>query len=145
MDISHFNKKNGYKSLAALRNIEIIDTEKLFWTIYEGTDSDESYFILSKFVKKYEVFKKIFDKYDDNYMKIGNDYKNLEVYVIFTACLLRYYIKHNNLKFLNAIIKLNDLLCSVRDDVKGKALFNDNLLVEMEMVKEIISKKGLKI
>ena len=98
----------------------------------------QAYGLLSIFNKKFEVAKKIFDSYTPEFKKNGEEGKNTLNYGLLSFNLLLYHGKHHNLKFFNCALKLNDLLCSVVEEIP----LNELLLVEkvLEMEKELITK-----
>lgn len=65
-----------------------------------------------KIIQKFEITKKIYDKYQiDSFKGIGYN-KNLDIYILFGICLIDFYHKTKNLVYLNSILKLSDILCS---------------------------------
>ena len=66
----------------------------------------------NKIIQKFEITKKIYDKYQiDSFKGIGYN-KNLDIYILFGICLIDFYHKTKNLVYLNSILKLSDILCS---------------------------------
>lgn len=90
---------------------------------------------LMRLVKRYEVSRKL-DK--DN--KIS-----LDAYVIFAAILALAYNKLQNLKFLNCLLKLNDVLCPAYNRISNKCipLLYFAVNAELEGVKKLFNKKDL--
>ena len=68
--------------------------------------------ILSKLVKSFEIKKKIFTEYDFNKNTFSIDYKNLRNYILFSLLCAREFEKSRNLKYLNTVLKLNDIISS---------------------------------
>lgn len=101
---------------------------------------------LNKFLKKYEVYKKIYSAYDKNFRKLSEDYKDLGSYALLSLNLMLCYKKNKNLKFLNASLKINDMLCSIADRLEDptelKAAY---MAIDMELreVKRLFDKKGV--
>ena len=92
---------------------------------------------LSILVKKYEVARKI----------DSNNYKHLEGYILFGTNLAIFYKHSHNLKFLNALLKLNDVLCTINTKVAKNLtpLLYFAINTELEEIKILFNKKGLKI
>lgn len=63
-------------------------------------------------LKRFEVTKKIYDNYTTRFVKKGNNYLRLENYLEFGMVLIKYYSMRKKKNYLNALLKLNDLLLS---------------------------------
>ena len=74
------------------------------------TPSDKT--ILSKLLKSFEIKKKIFTEYDFNQNTFSTDYKNLRNYILFSLLCSKEFKESQNLKFLNTVLKLNDIISS---------------------------------
>ena len=100
---------------------------------------------LSLFIKKYEVSKKIYAEYNSRWEKISADYKIIENYVLLALNIAIFYKNSKNLKFLNTLLKLNDILCGMKEDVpeNHRHLFCLALYLELDAIKNLASKKGL--
>ena len=68
--------------------------------------------ILSKLLKSFEIKKKIFTEYDFNQNTFSTDYKNLRNYILFSLLCSKEFKDSQNLKFLNTVLKLNDIISS---------------------------------
>ena len=98
------------------------------------------------FLKKYEIKKKLMSKYDTNFFEKNQDYKNLRNYLLLgLLCVIRYE-ETRNLKFLNTILKINDMLITqkIYNDA-DLCIFKHNLEYEIKFVKELCELKGLEI
>lgn len=102
---------------------------------------------LSMFIKKYEVSKKIYVEYNPRWEKKSADYKIIENYVLLALNLAIFYNNSKNLKFLNTLLKLNDILCGIKEDIPEnyRPLFCLALYLELDAIKHLASKKGLVI
>lgn len=102
--------------------------------------------IIEIFLKKFEIKKRLFLKYDLNYKEIGNDYKYLRNYVLLsTLCCLRYK-ETKNLIFLNVILKINDTLISQFSLIKNEydlTLLLNILINEIDFVEKLCKIKGI--
>ena len=78
-------------------------------------------------LKKFEISKKIYSKISHNLNALKNsDYKNINLYIYFSACCCKAYEKTKHLSFLNALIKCNDIICSQKD-----LLFSNNFKITL--------------
>ena len=68
--------------------------------------------LMSKLLKSFEIKKKIFTEYDFNKNTFSIDYKNLRNYILFSLLCDREFEKSRNLKYLNTVLKLNDIISS---------------------------------
>ena len=98
------------------------------------------------FLKKYEIKKKLMSKYDTNFFEKNQDYKNLKNYLLLTLlCIIRYK-ETKNLRFLNTILKINDMSISQISKIHNQlnlTIFRYNLEYEIKFVKELCKLKGL--
>lgn len=109
--------------------------------------SNEVYKWLSIFIRKYEVSKKIFSQYSNNMEKIRENYKEIDNYVLLSLNLALFYQTSSNLKFINAALKINDMLCGMKDCIKPETLplFCLSLKIELDEIKNLFKEKGLKL
>jgi len=102
---------------------------------------------IDKLVQKFEVTKRIYTTYPSILKKGCGAYDDMTVYALLTLLLALYYGKRGNLKHLNTVIKLNDLLCSVLQTVKVDFVAYTacylSLLFEETYVRELMLRKGL--
>tara|TARA_Y100001936_G_C16087515_1_gene682978 strand:- start:2779 stop:3363 length:585 start_codon:yes stop_codon:yes gene_type:complete len=68
--------------------------------------------ILSKLLKSFEITKKIFTEYDFNQNTFSIDHKNLRNYILFSLLCGKEFENSRNLKYLNTVLKLNDIISS---------------------------------
>tara|TARA_B110000438_G_scaffold209708_1_gene201630 strand:+ start:369 stop:959 length:591 start_codon:yes stop_codon:yes gene_type:complete len=62
------------------------------------------------FVKKFELTKKLFEKYDKKFISKSKNYSDLINYILLSFICLLCYKQEKNLKYLNTALKLNDTL-----------------------------------
>lgn len=69
---------------------------------------------LEFYVKRYEVNKRIFERYDlaSNPIGVGSS-ESVELYCVFSILLTLVYLKIPKIRYLNTLLKVNDLLSSV--------------------------------
>ena len=78
--------------------------------------------IVLTLIKRFEVGKKLYLTYDlEEIRKSSLDYKNYINYALFSLVLQKYYERESGkevkLIYLNAILKLNDILSSIKQDI----------------------------
>lgn len=130
-----------------------IDTKSLLAHILSSLikhekDSDVTR-ILDIFVRKFEIKKRIFASYNSELKKPTSDnYSVLGNYIFLsTVCLLR-YARTSNLKYLNASLKLNDMLCSQITKIKDRLdifLFRYVLQTEQNYISKLCKVMGVVI
>ncbi len=93
-----------------------------------------------KILKSFEVRKRIYGQYNEKYKPMDDqDYENYQLYLDFAILMVNMYEKTNNLKYLNALLKVNDTLLSIYDMLieAQRASLGTILLKEMSYVKEL--------
>ena len=100
------------------------------------------------FLKKYEIKKRLMSQYDTEFFEKNQDYKNLRNYLLLELlCVIRYE-ETRHLKFLNTILKINDMLITQAQKIHNETdlcIFKHNLEYEIKFVKELCELKGLEI
>ena len=125
----------------------IITSQKLYEIYNKILDNNEFKNELNKFIKKFEITRKIYEKYSND-MKLGiGSFHKLNNYVILSLCNLLAYEKKKNLKYLNTSLKLNDVICSTTNlldnDKETNELFVFILKKEIEYVNKLAIEKGV--
>lgn len=94
-------------------------------------------------IKRFEVSKKLYLSYDiKEIRKNSSKYHELLNYSLFSLVLQKYYLKTNTEKkfiYLNAVLKLNDIISSIRSDfITASEIFYAKLALEseLEIIKE---------
>jgi hypothetical protein len=82
--------------------------------------------ILNILIKKFEIKKKLYSKYDLDFKEISTSYDDLLNYEKLSLLALLHYDKTKNLKFLNVALKINDTLSSQIQNMNKK---NEKLLM----------------
>jgi len=116
---------------------EVLSQYLILFLISHPKPEKRIYMLLNIFLKKYEVFKKIFTLYNQQFRKVNDDYKNLNIYINFVFCFLYYFQITGNLKFLNSSLKINDMLCNSYNDIKTPEqllLFVINIKMETDCI-----------
>jgi hypothetical protein len=65
-------------------------------------------------IKRFEVTKKIYETYDENYRCLNKQvkYNNLSLYINFGLIMVKLYYKFQHLQYANTLLKLVDIICS---------------------------------
>ena len=125
----------------------IITNQKLYEIYTKILDDNEFEDELNKFIKKFEIKRKIYEEYSND-MKtgIGSFYK-LNNYLILSLCNLLAYEKKENLKNLNTVLKLNEVICSTLNLLNNNEESNQLLVYvlkkEIEYVNKLAMEKGV--
>ena len=102
--------------------------------------------LISIFVKKFEIRKRLYSKYNKKFKEVVTDYQNLKNYLLLSIiCLLKFEVL-GNLKFLNASLKINDLLCSELDIKRDEAeneLLSFVINKELRLIEKLCKEQGL--
>ncbi len=128
-------KHNTYKELSDIR--DIISNGDL--TI-DGNIKKE----IDEYVKSFEVRKRLYVGYDENWKPVQKNYNVLENYLLFGEILVDTYDKTSNLKYLNCLLKITDSLCSVSSKMDEVQIYRLSEIVKSElyMVQEIQEKES---
>jgi hypothetical protein len=94
------------------------------------------------FVKKFELTKKLFKKYDKKFISKSENYSDLINYILLSFICLLSYKQEKNLKYLNTALKLNDTLTN-QISKNHKYLIPLAYLVKIELnfIDELIKEK----
>ena len=97
--------------------------------------------IIDKFLKKFEVRKKIFLYYDNKFNNVGDSFKEIQNYILLSfMCFIRYQVT-SDLKYLNTFLKLNDTICSVKNLIINRidiSLFHYLLTSEIKYISKLL-------
>jgi len=129
-------------------NIETEEILSLLLINFSNIIDNDITKILNKFIKKFEVKKRLYSSYDRNFKENSSLYSNLRNYLLLSTLCLLAYKKNKNLKYLNTSLKLNDTACSQINKLKNnleKSLFYHILKIELQNVNSLcnIKKVGL--
>ena len=68
---------------------------------------------LDRLVQRFEVTKKIYEYYPPGFRKGDGANTSVRLYWLFALALCLFYVRSNEIKYLNALLKVSDLLCSL--------------------------------
>lgn len=103
---------------------------------------------IDRFLKKFEVKKKLAESYTINFIENDTEYGNLKNYLLLGFLVTLRYNETRNLKYLNVLLKINDMLITQIEQLKDEKdffIFKKNLENEIDYVKKICEKKGIEI
>ena len=90
-------------------------------------DSEKYDKIVNVLIKKFEVKKRIFSSYDKLFFENSSNYQDMINYILLSNICAKQYEKTKNLKFLNTVLKLNDLICSEIENIEENIELNLSL------------------
>ena len=109
-------------------------------------DENNNFDIIDKFIKKFEIKKLIFSKYDDDLQPISNKCSEIQNYLLLAAICVFKFKNSKNLKYLNTLLKLNDTICSQINSIDNSinaSLFNIVITYELNFITALVQKKVL--
>ena len=109
---------------------------------HQKETQQETKFIMA-LLKKFEIKKRIFSEYDHELKENSTDFKILTNYILLAAICAKKFQDNSNPKFLNALLKLNDTICSQIDsinDVNNLSLIYYIINLELEYIRDLIRK-----
>lgn len=77
-----------------------------------SSSEDNRRLFLNKLLRKFEVRKKIYSSYDQDFREQFGRFDDLEIYLKLKIALIIYYVNNLDVKYLNTILKISDTLCS---------------------------------
>ena len=104
--------------------------------------------LLDQIIKKFEIRKKIFVTYNNQFKEITEEYSDLLNYLLLSINCILAYQKSHNLRYLNTSLKLNDLIISQIKSLTEKnmmELCKILLQLELESIVELCRKKGIEL
>lgn len=125
--------------------------ESLFFLLtinkLEGFNQAAEY-CLRRLLRRFEVTGKIQEEYSEDFKKGIGSFSNIQNYIFVAANLLKYKSYKTDLKTLNAVLKLNDLLEIVIDEIKIPASFPlllYSFTIEEREIKRLYDSKGFRL
>ena len=109
-------------------------------------NENNDFAIIDKFIKKFEIKKLIFSKYDDDLQPISNKCSEIQNYLLLAAICVFKFKNSKNLKYLNTLLKLNDTICSQINSIDNSinaSLFNIVITYELNFITALVQKKVL--
>jgi len=101
-----------------------------------------NYNSIDTYLKKFELSKKLFEKYNKKFIPISENYLNLINYIILSLICLLCYKQEKNLKYLNTALKLNDTLTNQISEHHEYSIYLEYLVkIELNFINELIEEK----
>ena len=104
-------------------------------------------FWLDLLIQRFEVTKKIFPKYKVNFRKGYGNSNIVSLYLMLAISLILFFCSTKKIKYMNTLLKLSDLICSLDTKHLVKFVPKDTLslilLIELLNIK-LILKKNIK-
>tara|TARA_B100000767_G_scaffold235683_1_gene229068 strand:- start:1559 stop:2650 length:1092 start_codon:yes stop_codon:yes gene_type:complete len=115
-------KLEKLKYINHLNDKHLILKDFLIYLLQNNNELESQKDIVLTLIKRFEVGKKLYLTYDlEEIRKSSLDYKNNLSYALFSLVLQKYYERESGkevkLIYLNAILKLNDILSSIKQDI----------------------------
>ena len=121
VETSASNKDLKIENLSSFNIKTNIDTELLLTSIvYTQVKLKKDELVkkwLDHLVQRFEVTKKIYIKYLEGFRKGEGATDNLRLYWLLSLSLALCYNNTKNIKYLNTLLKISDLLCSLETNV----------------------------
>ncbi len=122
-------------------------TETILYNLLCEDFKTENKKVIDWFTKDFEVRKRVYTSYDDITKKPeeGADYHRISSYILLGYVMSKAYVKTENYKYLNCLLKIDDTLLSVTEQMSeaevmaGKKLFTK----EIEYVEKILVTKKI--
>ena len=120
--------------------------ELLGWIHDDDEDLTKSARYLEAIVQRFEVTKKVYERYDANARAVDREaYRRLDCYVSFAELMETAYARTGDLPYLNALLKCDDIVCSHFDELEKPLRARAAAVVRKEMshVSELSAKAGV--
>ena len=142
-DFDNYQKENiSPLSSFSIRND--IETFHLLQSLVRSQVDCDNYnlikFWLDKLIQRFEVTKKIFEVYPQNFGKGKGKSSAVYLYWVFSLSLILHYDSTANVKYLNTAMKVVDLLCSL-DEIQ----LVDNIPPESLICIVLLELNGIKL
>ncbi len=102
---------------------------------------------LDRLAQRFEVTKKIYESYLPGFRKGGGVNTSVRLYWLFALALCLFYARSNEIKYLNTLLKVCDLLCSLPENgLQGQIPehgLSTVLATEIVSVQLLAEKKGV--
>lgn len=131
-----------YFSIESEVNTEIL----LISLIYSQLNNENSELTkkwIDRLVQRFEVTKKLYERYPSGFRKGAGSLNLVSLYWLMALSLTLFYSKTKSLKYINTLLKLSDLLCSLDDKVLLSKIPLQGLLLVLSI--EVLSVKSLSI
>lgn len=146
------NSKFSEDEFLKIREKKVFKMENMLWFLYKRISENkfkiEYNELINRFIKKFEITKKIFDFYEHDLSTKSKNFRILRNYLILSLICIKLYEKKMKLKYLNTSLKINDLLCSNFKKISDGfdlRLLKEILQSESKYIENLMNKRGLNI
>jgi hypothetical protein len=138
--ISLPNKNTKIEVLSSFNTKDEIDTELLLSSLvytqinHKKDESVKEW--LDHLVQRFEVTKKLHIRYPEGFRKGEGVVDSVRLYWLFSLSLSLYYANTQRIKYLNTLLKVSDLLCSLESNVLADEipLQGLSMIIQVEMI-----------
>lgn len=92
---------------------------------------------LDRLVQRFEVTKKLYEVYPAGFRKGEGSNEVVKLYWLFSLALSLYYTNTQQLKYLSTLLKVNDLLCSLPENMHADCVSSE--IMSVILINEMIS------
>jgi hypothetical protein len=140
----------GLQSMSIASTINTLDFLHTLIAIQLTAQPDKNLKIwVDLLVQRFEVTKKVYELYSSGFRKGEGLNNRVKLYWLFALVLCLYYTRSKGLKYLNTLLKVCDLLCSLQEDMVCKELPVTGLALvlatEVTSIFLLAEKKGIQI
>lgn len=122
------------------------DLSDILLKLKTGDHSTEVINIINAYTKSFEVRKRIYSCYDDQWKPVENaDFENYQSYLLFADCLLHMYQHNKCLKYFSCLLKVDDTLLSVQDHLPEcfRGYFSQIIGRELDIFHQLVRENGM--
>lgn len=123
-----------------------LDLSNLKRNMESGNYDKETVGLINAYTKSFEVRKRIYAEYDDNWKPLSNaGFENSENYLLFADCLVLAYRSLKCMKYLNCLLKVVDTLLSIQNrlDCRSKEYLSCIIRQELDIVYQIAGENDI--
>tara|TARA_A100001037_G_scaffold80797_1_gene72931 strand:- start:19311 stop:19919 length:609 start_codon:yes stop_codon:yes gene_type:complete len=134
--------RGTYKSSITVKLLSLLNSTDINNGDKDNLDSE----FLEKLLQKFEVTKRIYSDYDNNFKPISKNYTEIINYTLFSIILLLKQQKSITYRYLNSALKLNDLIISISDQhlkPEVKQFIHISLRLELSSIKSLTKTRYL--
>lgn len=117
--------------------------------ISAGRHADEAKQWLDRLCQRFEVTKKLFDRYQPGFRKGEGSNASIPLYWQFALSLALFHAATGQLKYLSTLLKVCDLICSLPGDALAREIPRNGLATllaaELVSVHRLAESKGLRL
>ena len=89
---------------------------------------------INRILQRFEVNKFFYEIYEPGFRKGNLPNNDLKIYLYFSTCLCYAYYFSKNLQYLSTLLKINDLIISVINEIKEIKKINNSELIIGELI-----------